>query len=54
MSRCPSSPSASKRAVSVDADYKCFDCPEVFVVGYGMDVGHRLRELPYVGHVVRE
>jgi hypoxanthine phosphoribosyltransferase len=42
-----------KRAVQVEADYKAFDCPEVFVVGYGMDVGHRYRELPYVGHVVR-
>lgn len=42
----------SRRAVSIDADFKCFDCPEVFVVGYGMDVGHRYRELPFVGHVV--
>jgi hypoxanthine phosphoribosyltransferase len=42
-----------KRAVQAEADFKAFDCPEVFVVGYGMDVGHRYRELPYVGHVVR-
>jgi hypoxanthine phosphoribosyltransferase len=42
-----------KRAVQVEADFKAFDCPELFVVGYGMDVGHRYRELPYVGHVVR-
>jgi hypoxanthine phosphoribosyltransferase len=42
-----------KRAVQVEADFKAFDCPELFVVGYGMDVGHRFRELPYVGHVVR-
>jgi hypoxanthine phosphoribosyltransferase len=41
-----------KRAVQVEADFKAFDCPELFVVGYGMDVGHRYRELPYVGHVV--
>jgi hypoxanthine phosphoribosyltransferase len=41
------------RAVQVEADFKAFDCPELFVVGYGMDVGHRYRELPYVGHVVR-
>jgi hypoxanthine-guanine phosphoribosyltransferase len=25
----------------------------VFVVGYGMDLAHRLRELPFVGRVVR-
>jgi hypoxanthine phosphoribosyltransferase len=24
------------------------------VVGYGMDVAHRYRELPFVGRVVRE
>lgn len=42
-----------KRAVQVEADFKAFDCPELFVVGYGMDVGHRYRELPYVGYVVR-
>lgn len=39
------------RAVEVDADFCAFDCPEVFVVGYGMDVAHRYRELPFVGHV---
>ena len=41
----------SRRAVQVSADFKAFDCPDVFVVGYGMDVGHRYRELPFVGHV---
>jgi hypoxanthine phosphoribosyltransferase len=41
------------RAVQVEADFKAFDCPELFVVGYGMDVGHKYRELPYVGYVVR-
>lgn len=42
------------RAVDIEADFKAFDCPEVFVVGYGMDVAHRYRELPFVGYVVRE
>jgi hypoxanthine phosphoribosyltransferase len=42
-----------KRAVSVSADFKAFDCPKVFAVGYGMDVAHRFRELPFVGHLVR-
>ncbi len=39
------------RAVNVAADFKAFDCEDVFVVGYGMDVAHRYRELPYVGRV---
>lgn len=40
-----------KRAVSVGADYVAFDCPDVFVVGYGMDLAHRFRELPFVGQL---
>jgi len=39
------------RAVNVEADYYAFTCPDVFVVGYGMDVAHRYRELPYVGRL---
>jgi hypoxanthine phosphoribosyltransferase len=38
-----------KRAVSLEADYVGFTCPDVFVVGYGMDVGHAFRQLPFVG-----
>ena len=43
-----------KRAVSVEADFCAFECPDIFVVGYGMDVAHRYRELPFVGRVVKE
>jgi hypoxanthine phosphoribosyltransferase len=42
-----------KRAVNLEPDYCAFDCPDTFVVGYGMDVAHRYRELPFVGRVVR-
>ncbi len=35
----------------IKADYVGFDCPDQFVVGYGMDVGHAFRELPFVGVV---
>jgi hypoxanthine phosphoribosyltransferase len=40
------------RAVSIEADYCAFTCPNVYVVGYGMDVAHRYRELPFVGRLV--
>lgn len=43
-----------KRAVNIEPDYCAFECPDTFVVGYGMDVAHRYRELPFVGRVVRE
>lgn len=39
------------RAVDVAADFRAFECEDMFVVGYGMDVAHRYRELPYVGRV---
>src|SRR5580700_12269142 len=43
-----------KRAVQIKADFVGFSSPDVFVVGYGMDVAHSYRELPYIGHVVME
>lgn len=42
---------AVPRAVAIEADFKAFACPNVFVVGYGMDAGHRFRELPFVGRL---
>jgi hypoxanthine phosphoribosyltransferase len=38
-----------KRAVSLNADFVGFVCPDLFVVGYGMDVAHAFRQLPFVG-----
>ena len=40
-----------KRAVSIGADFVGFQCPDLFVVGYGMDVAHSYRQLPFVGVV---
>jgi hypoxanthine phosphoribosyltransferase len=40
-----------KRAVQIDADFVGFECPDLFVVGYGMDVAHSYRELPFIGVV---
>ncbi|MCL8381391.1 MULTISPECIES: hypoxanthine phosphoribosyltransferase [Xanthobacter] len=40
-----------KRAVQIEADFVGFTCPDVFVVGYGMDVAHAFRQLPFIGHV---
>ncbi len=40
-----------RRQIELDADYVGFDCPDHFVVGYGMDVAHAFRELPFVGIV---
>jgi hypoxanthine phosphoribosyltransferase len=40
-----------KRAQPIEADHVGFICPDLFVVGYGMDVAHAFRELPFVGVV---
>jgi len=40
-----------KRQEALEADYVGFECPDYFVVGYGMDVAHAFRELPFVGVV---
>ena len=39
-------------AAHIKADFQGFNCPDKFVVGYGMDMAHRFRELPFVGHVL--
>ena len=39
------------RAADIEADFLGFPCPDVFVVGYGMDMAHAFRELPFVGHL---
>ena len=39
------------RAVGLDADIVGFTCPDLFVVGYGMDVAHSYRQLPFIGVV---
>jgi hypoxanthine phosphoribosyltransferase len=41
----------SRRQDAIEADFIGFECPDYFVVGYGMDVGHAFRELPFVGVV---
>jgi len=43
-----------QRAVEIVADHSVFDCPpDLFVVGYGMDLAHRFRELPFVGRLIQ-
>lgn len=44
----------SRRKSAISADYVGFECPDRFVVGYGMDMGHKWRQLPFIGHVVQE
>lgn len=38
-----------RRKADVHADYYCFQVPDAFVVGYGLDYNERYRNLPYIG-----
>ncbi len=39
----------SRRKVDIRADYYCFDIPDEFVVGYGLDFDEKYRNFPAVG-----
>eukprot|EP00929_Paragymnodinium_shiwhaense_P001326 TRINITY_DN101550_c0_g1_i1.p1 TRINITY_DN101550_c0_g1~~TRINITY_DN101550_c0_g1_i1.p1 ORF type:complete len:215 (-),score=64.12 TRINITY_DN101550_c0_g1_i1:224-868(-) len=41
------------RVEGVKIDYAGFDCPDEFIVGYGIDFAERYRNLPYVGALKR-
>jgi hypoxanthine phosphoribosyltransferase len=39
----------ARRKADIYADYSCFEVPDAFVVGYGLDYNERYRNLPYIG-----
>lgn len=39
----------ARRLNGLRADFVGFPCPDLFVVGYGMDLDERFRELPFIG-----
>ena len=40
---------SGRRAAEIEAYFKGFDCPDKFVVGYGLDFAERYRNLPCIG-----
>lgn len=39
----------ARRRVQLDVKYSCFNIPDAFVVGYGMDYDEKYRNLPDIG-----
>ena len=39
----------ARRKADIQPDYCCFQVPDAFVVGYGLDFDERYRNLPYIG-----
>lgn len=55
-SRCPASLEVAtllrkktKAQADIDCRYVGFECPDEFIVGYGLDYAERYRNLPYIG-----
>ncbi len=40
-----------RRVAQVSVDYTCFNIPDEFVVGYGLDYAQKYRNLPFIGIV---
>ena len=44
----------SRREVQMSPDYLGFECPDEFVVGYGLDYAERYRNIPYIASLKPE
>ena len=51
MKLCTLQDKPERRVKDVKVDYVCFNIPDEFVVGYGLDYAQKYRNLPFIGVV---
>lgn len=44
----------ARRVMEIDVDYKGFEVPDEFIIGYGIDYAEKYRNLPFIGILKRE
>ena len=44
----------SRRSVDIKPDIYGFEVPDEFLVGFGLDINEKLRNLPYIGIFKKE
>ena len=44
----------ARRIKPIDIDYKGFEVPDEFIIGYGIDYAEKYRNLPYIGILKKE
>lgn len=44
----------ARRQANISADYCGFECPDAFIVGYGLDYAEQYRNFPYIGELKAE
>lgn len=43
----------AERLLTIKIDYRCFEMPDTFLIGYGLDYQEKYRNLPYIAELVK-